>query len=425
MMIYAIAGQFVGNKTFSNKLKSINELMKGELGSKVREVVTGGTTPDNECKKAKERGKSPAQHYKSINERTKGDSAVPVKKTIITKARGLDSNGRQTQFTFNAEMEGECGDCWMCGLPVKYYYGADGKGNNWLTSCGECEHIGAITASFLTGMLTSANLDIQSYNYGTSHVHCNQNKSDNISMEFNGQQWVRSRAGISIIANKIITANIHGSEYDPVFIEEFTKSKMDNKQAFINKIITNIEGVTDEWCRIANKSILSVPSEKKTKGLKLTKQIEEATIELMKQTKNYRKFNGGVRSAIKQPNIVSSSSSSSNTKGVVRSDNTSMNVDRPTDDKKQQVNKIRPISVTPSLSYQQLQDDETEITFKQSFGERAFDILYELHQLQESYDEDFFQNVDDARKTIKTSPFKELNEELYKFNNSLYKSKII
>jgi hypothetical protein len=385
-MIFAIAAQFVGNKPFAKKLISINELLRGELGIKVRDVITGGTTADNECKKAKKRGKSPAEHYKSEKERNQEISAVTVAKTIEPTTK-IEVDKKKIRIKFKAKTKGYCGDCWMCGLAVSYY-----KSDEYVTSCGECEHIGAITASFLTGMLTSADLDIQSYNYGSSHVHCNQKKSDNISMEFNNGEWKQSKQGIKIIVGKIVDSAMHGSEYDPVFKEEFL-NKLKKKSDFIYEITTNIEGVTDEWCKIANKSIGSVREDKKMRGLKLTEQIKEATIELMKQTKKFKAFNGG---RVRAPYVNS----------------VKMSVNIPKNDIKQQ-----PAIVTPNS--QQTTENEIEKNFKQAYGKVAVDLLYKLHE-SHIKEEVFFENVEKAR--IKTLRFKELNEELDNFNKALYKS---
>jgi hypothetical protein len=395
MMMYSIAAEFVSNKTFANKLKYIHKLLFDELGSKLRAVITGGDA-DSECKKARKRGKSPAQHYKSSIERDKGISAVTVEETIKLTTLIKDGNGKQIKIQFNAEKKGYCGDCWMCGLAVSYY-----SGNGFVTSCGECEHIGAITASFLTGMLTSANLDIQSYNYGSSHVHCNRKKSDNISMEFNDGQWKQSKQGIKIIVDKIIDINdskLNGSEYDPVFREEFL-NKLKKKSDFSHEITTNIEGVTDEWCKIANDSISSVPKDKKISAYNLTEQIKAVTIELMKKTKNFQKFNGGVSIDNKRPRVTNSNDAM-------------MNVDSPNNDIKQQ-----PAIVTPNS--QQTTDNEIEKNFKQAYGKVAVDLLYKLHE-SHIKEEVFFENVEKAR--IKTLRFKELNEELDNFNKALYKS---
>lgn len=297
--MYAIAKVLTSNKTWDNKMKTIDMLLKDDLGKKVREVVTGGSTPDTECKKARERAEkightsAPVINYKHNTERQNVGNTEPAVK-INTHARVKNAQGKQVRAEFEATKRGWCGKCWLCGLDVYFYSNPD-----FVTSCGECEHVGAIIASFLTGMLTSADLDTMAYNYGTSHVHCNQKKWHIISMKFdNNKLWQYDENGANTIASKIVDSdNIHETEYDPIFKENFLSQKKDNKEVFKAKIKKNIEGVTLEWCRQANASFGGLDKKIILKGYKLSALVEKISIELMKRTKKYRDFmsEGGTR----------------------------------------------------------------------------------------------------------------------------------
>ena len=443
-MMYAIGDVFISNKNFSNKIKTINKLLFGTLGKKVRDVVTGGSTPDTECKKAKERANTigyntaPAINYKHNTERQKNEGAQSVTGNIQTHAWTKNKDGKQTLVKFKVEKIGYCGECWLCGLNVNYYSGFDEDGNGYVTSCGECEHIGAIIASFLTGMLTSADLDIMAYNYGSSHVHCNQRKSNTISMQFttNGK-WEYDKNGAGIIAGSIVDSPMHNTEYDTIFKNEFN-GKMKKKDKFKKNIIANIEGVTGEWCRVANSSIVGVDKKKKIKGAKLAELAREITIELMKKTKKYQiLIKGGIKS-----NIISVNSSS-NSKWYdpmpidkskdnpdktmlvspdIHSDNSSSNSKwyDPMSieiDKKIKENNAKPVLITPDTHSDDLMTDIDD-KLKTIFGEDLLKRLIELHKLQteiiNEYREDLFLNLQKARQ--KSERFSELNKALEEFN---------
>ena len=419
-MMYAIGDTFISNKTFSNKIKSINDLLFDTLGKKVRDVVTGGSTPDTECKKAKERAianghnNAPAIDYKHNTERQRNDGARRVTESIQTHTWTKNKDGKQTLVTFEVENVGYCGKCWLCGLDVNYYSGNDKDGNGYVTSCGECEHIGAIIASFLTGMLTSTDLDIMAYNYGSSHVHCNQRKSNAISMQFtNNGLWQYDKDGADRIAGFIVDSPMHKTEYDTIFKNNFNV-EMKKKDKFKKNIIANIEGVTNEWCRVANSSIVGVKPNKRLKGFKLTELAREITIELMKRTKKYQNLianqiiiKGG------KTNIISVNSSSN----VDWYDPMSMEIgNKPKDNHK------KTMLVSPDTHSDDLMTDIDE-KIKKTFGEDLLEGLTELHKLQteiiNDYGEDLFVNLKNAR--LKSERFSELNVELENFQNNMSK----
>ena len=162
------------------------------------------------------------------------------------------SEGKQVKIEFDATVKGYCGDCWLCGLNVYFY-----ANREYVTSCGQCEHIGGIIASILTGMLTSSLKYESVYNYGSSHVHCNQKKSDTISMKFDKRtnRWVTDDSGVNDMVKDILFSDIHSMEYDPEFIDSFeslTESKMKSR----------IKRYTQVWCQHANTIITHAGSSK-------------------------------------------------------------------------------------------------------------------------------------------------------------------
>lgn len=403
-MMYAIASVFISNKTFANKLTSINELLIGELGKKVREVLTGGSTPDTECKNARKRAEknrhtsAPAIDYKHITERKNGLLTSKVK-GIKTHTRGKNDEGNLIKIEFLAKKKGYCGKCWMCGLDVNYYLG-----DEFVTSCGECEHIGAITASFLTGMLTSADLDVMSYNYGTSHVHCNQRKWHIISMKFdNNALWKYDIDGAQKIAGKIVNSKMHDTEYDTIFKNKFAE-KLKKKVLFTQQIIGNIEGVTNVWCEQANNSIVGVEDPKKRlKGFKLTELARKITIELMEQTKKYQDFitKGGTT-----PMLISNGSPNNNQTVI---------------DNKVIEHKAQPppALVTPVELMTEIYEEQLKKTFKEKFGEKLLNLLIKFQTEQDDnnaeYRDDFKKNLDTALQNIER--LNELNIALKEFHS--------
>ena len=147
----------------------------------------------------------------------------------------------------------EIGKCWLCGNDVIFY--CDGTNQ---TQGGQCEHIGAITASLLAGMLYKQNFKWLVYNYGNSHTHCNQQKSDNISMDYNYNEgtgevtWNYDNNKTERICKDILNGNPHATEYDP-YQEDWIKTiKGKGKRPEINAMKERIKAKTEAWCTKAN-----------------------------------------------------------------------------------------------------------------------------------------------------------------------------
>ena len=386
ILIHGIASQLIGNKTFENKLVSIKELLVGEFGvTFYRSVLVGGSTPDAECAKARGHARltdytsAPAYNYKKLSERKVEGRKINTNENVFSKTL-IDK--RQTTVPFKPTHIGDCGNCWLCGIKVSYY-----KNNDYVTGCGECEHIGAILASFLTGMLTSADLDIQKYNYGTSHAHCNQRKSNTISMEFNVENgiWRKDSTNIKKLVDEIIVITdkrpFHANEYDFEFRKIFSDKIKANKKKFENDIKTNIEYVTESWCDAANDSINSVTQIPKRKAsYKLIEKIKNASIGLMMKTKIYRQFDthkgGGVQTS--SPMVISKTSS--------------------------------PMVIS--------NDSSIEDEFKQIFGESIFDQLNDINNdLKSRANIEFLENLQKARTA--SARFTDLNKILRTFTQDM------
>lgn len=294
-------------------MEHIRKHIQDTYGKKYRKKFTNNMSPDSECHAAaqialsKRQYDAPAINY--TNEATRetlkiknmrGDRNIIAKSdkelkanhsTKILKgpftppiltfayARELDSTSKDIiKNHFQAAGKGYCGDCWLCGLPVYFYFNDDIM-NSLHTGCGECEHIGAIIASLLSGMLTtSGQEDHYIFNYGTSHVHCNQKKSNIISMIFNKRKtlWEIDETGIENIIDKITSGNIHESEYDPLFKNEFTKSLRNKTSSskFITDMRNRIREQTEIWCRHANEIITNAGTIRTDIAIKITTIIK-------------------------------------------------------------------------------------------------------------------------------------------------------
>ena len=313
LMMHAIADIFVGNQKFPNKLQSIIELLKGTLGKDYRELITGGN-PDKECQKASEIAKQndtnpnkknfnpPGIDYKHKKYRLNKTGAEQVNKWNYDNVDFIiQEKGKSIKKSMKPTYKGECGNCWLCGLKVYYYLteivekeAEEEYKYTYITSCGQCEHIGAIIASFVSGMLSSQDLPNQVYNYGTSHVHCNQNKSSDIPMMFDIKtgKWMLWPDQIKKIANNIVNRTINGQEYDPIFKAEFEEKTKETKdrELWRTQIKKNIEEFTTYWVDEANTSIADAGDKEKLKALALTKTIRELALKLMMKVNYYRKI---------------------------------------------------------------------------------------------------------------------------------------
>lgn len=174
----------------------------------------------------------------------------------------IDRNGKQrnkqtmiaSPFGFESMMD--CGVCHLCAQSV-YAYG----NRDFITGCGECEHIGAILASLFAGMLASQGNPSMAYGYGVSHVQCNQAKSDLLSVTFNIKdlRWEYDNKGANSIAVRILDGfgpgqgALHKAEYCPEYAKWWSSArKPEKKNQTIKTMLTSIKRHSDLWCAAAN-----------------------------------------------------------------------------------------------------------------------------------------------------------------------------
>jgi len=286
--------------------------------NKYREILTQNARPDNECTIARDARAEGLKDYKNAPERNARTEAYDVDdstQNLINSAPAVNGlkrpfylalvldktkgKKRMTSVPFTPSHMGDCGTCWLCNLPVHYYWQEDKRYIN-TTGCGDCEHVGAIVAAFLAGMLSNqGNPDQFKTNYHPSHPHCNKWKSNTIPMKFDktSGKWVHDTKGIATIAKDIANHPIHGSEYCPLFITAYNEN-----QITVESVKTSINGPTEEWCTAANDLLTKYTNEKKANiasalasiiAKTAPKLISTTTVNSVKKVKMQRKQSGG------------------------------------------------------------------------------------------------------------------------------------
>lgn len=171
-----------------------------------------------------------------------------------------------------------CGFCWLCGFPVWCYFGKevlpDGsiKSESVIfTSCGECEHKGAVWASVISFMLARIQRGsaLGRIGYGNSHVKCNQDKERMVGFRWNGPHymWEVNLYDITIIVNTILDNGPNGREYDSTLaakLQSIKDSRDSGDQTLYLEMIARIKTSYEEWVDAAN-SMLRTESEMQTK----------------------------------------------------------------------------------------------------------------------------------------------------------------
>lgn len=237
-----------------------------------RDKLSGN--PDGECNSAARIAEAlglpaPIKNYKGATTRKnikKEKLKKPHAPTATVDDRPFawakDDTGKMKKYPFAFLGKGYCGDCWICGLPVYFYFNEE-----FTTGCGECEHIGGIVASLLSGMLIASMRDEAVYNHGIAHPHCNQKKSDYLSMMFNNanNRWVYSPQGTSDIVFRIFTPPLHKNEYDPVFAATYRGWTTTPEE--IARQTTEMTGrirvyTESTWCPAANANLAAAGPDK-------------------------------------------------------------------------------------------------------------------------------------------------------------------
>lgn len=149
--------------------------------------------------------------------------------------------------TYNRRLYG--GKCWLCGNPVWCYFNCpDGK----KTSCGECEHKGAIWASFISCMLAAQSIKFVAY--ANSHVHCNQTKTSIVGLRMNDKyQWITNDEDIKYLKDEIMRPRksataLYATEYDSTLRRAIDETGEE-------VITSNIKRDYEAWCAEANSKL--------------------------------------------------------------------------------------------------------------------------------------------------------------------------
>ena len=164
-----------------------------------------------------------------------------------------------------------CGKCWICNTDVMSYTGvstgtyardaiAESKYESGTTPCGDCEHVSAIMASYIAGMLTSGGFaKVYWASYYIACVECNRRKSNYIGVKLNATEgWQVDDNGVNAIINAIFPMNgvdQHASEYNPIrnaLSDKYNVMSPAEKIAFRGKVKVYIEAGTKTWCEAAN-----------------------------------------------------------------------------------------------------------------------------------------------------------------------------
>jgi len=251
------------------------------------------STPENECTNAiKARIKyeigddNRITFYKNqaqISSETKEETLESAKKdhlevkvwTSKTNMLLPDASGRKRQqaVEFRPVTAVKCGKCWICMTDVMSYSGnsinkyndhdiQDDNGTpiECTTPCGDCEHVSAIMASYIAGMLTSSGFaKVYWASYYVACVECNRRKSNYIGVKLNATEgWQVDDNGVNAIVDAIFPMNgvdQHASEYNPIrnaLSDKYNVMTPAEKRAFRDKVNKNIKLGTETWCFSAN-----------------------------------------------------------------------------------------------------------------------------------------------------------------------------
>lgn len=167
-----------------------------------------------------------------------------------------------------------CGECWICKTHVMSYTGKSKtkhvKAPNTpeafeygTTPCGDCEHVSAIMASYIAGMLKSGGFaKFYWASYYVACVECNRRKSNYIGVKLhpiNG--WEVDINGVNAIVDAIFPeggVEQHLSEYNPIRIAltaKYNNMQPEQKSGFRVDVYDNIKLGTQTWCNAANEQM--------------------------------------------------------------------------------------------------------------------------------------------------------------------------
>jgi hypothetical protein len=131
------------------------------------------------------------------------------------------------------------------------------------TPCGDCEHVSAIMASYIAGMLKSGGFaKFYWASYYVACVECNRRKSNYIGVKLHSTKgWEVDEDGVNAIVNAIFPeggVEPHASEYNPIrnaLTTRYNAMPDDEKNAFRAEVHENIKLGTQTWCITANEQM--------------------------------------------------------------------------------------------------------------------------------------------------------------------------
>jgi hypothetical protein len=293
---------FLQNKLGTDSYTEFRQKLAGsDTDAECKNAAKVATSPGStECKctgfiNSSERNRINEQNYDDVDGRVKWLEQVDETddrpfNTLGVKIGILNSETKKYEYSGSA-----AGPCWLCNEPVYFYFDGEDK-----TGCGECEHVGSIMPSLFAGMLKKQNLSAFIYNYGLSHVHCNQRKSNMVSMIFNHAtlKWQHDQGGTSKIVNTILKGNkVHASEYCPYFKDEFSKWKGKARHIKQSEMITKIKNHTVLWANKANDQLTEIGNsrDKIKNATKLVQAIQFMVEKSIKNSDPSNSSSGGTR----------------------------------------------------------------------------------------------------------------------------------
>jgi hypothetical protein len=283
-----------------------NDYLKENYGIDAGAVRTAITqsTPEAECANAI---KARSHHNIGSNDRISyyktqaeiGNIDPEVGEATLAKAKEK-YNGRITNWTTKTNMllydasAGKmrqlpvlltpnsavyCGECWICKTDVMSYTGRSIEPHikapntpavheSGTTPCGDCEHVSAIMASYIAGMLKSGGFaKFYWASYYVACVECNRKKSNYIGVKLhpiNG--WEVDEDGVNAIVDAIFPNPLpytlmqpHASEYNPIRNALTNRyNNMNNeteRKPFRLVVYNNIVAGTQTWCEAANEQM--------------------------------------------------------------------------------------------------------------------------------------------------------------------------
>ena len=283
--------------------------------SAVRSAIAQ-STPENECTKAinarikYEIGTdNRITFYKNqaqINSETKAETLESAKKdhpevkvwTSKTNMLLFDKTAnkkRQLQVELEPYSAVYCGECWICKTDVMSYTGISTKshfkGPDTLpeleygtTPCGDCEHVSAIMASYIAGMLTSAGFaKVYWASYYVACVECNRRKSNYIGVKLDATNgWQVDNNGVNAIVDAIFPINgvePHASEYNPIrnaLSDKYNRMTPGEKTLFREEVSGYIVDGTRTWCEAANTNMNKATAT--TKHIKMSFNVSKIIV---------------------------------------------------------------------------------------------------------------------------------------------------